>query len=99
MTIAISIVLLVFAALLVLLVVLQQGKERNLSGAISGSSESYYGKNKSKSNDKLLSRLTLILAILFAVIVLVLYIVQDVQTPDDYIDDKYNQVQTTTTAA
>ncbi len=98
MTIAISIVLIVFAALLVLLVVLQQGKERNLSGAISGSTESYYGKNKRKSNDKLFSRLTLILAIIVSVVVLVLYVIQDVQTPDDYIDNNYNQTQTTTVA-
>ena len=98
-TIIISIVLIALAIALVVCVLFQQGKERGLTGAISGTSESYYGKGKTRNKDKMLSRLTLIGAVAFCAIVLVLYIMQDVTTAGGYIDDNYNQQQTTTTTA
>jgi protein translocase SecG subunit len=73
---------------------MQQGKSKNLSGAIAGSSNNnYYGKGKGRNTDKLLSRLTLIITILFVLIVLFMYILQDVKDTGDIIDDNYNQAE------
>ncbi len=94
MIIAISIILAVLAVALVVLVLMQQGKNKNLSGAIAGSTNNnYYGKGKVKNTDKLLSRLTLIVTILFVLIVLFMYISQDVQDVDSIIGDNYNQTE------
>ena len=56
---------------LAILVLLQEGKSAGL-GAISGAAESYWGKNKSRSIEGTLSKLTKVLAALFIVISVVL---------------------------
>ena len=58
---------------LVVLVLMQGGKSAGL-GAISGSSDTYWGKNKGRSREANLVRLTKILAILFIVLAAVLNI-------------------------
>ena len=58
---------------LVVLVLMQEGKAAGL-GAISGSSDTYWGKNKGRSREANLVRLTKILAILFIVLAAVLNI-------------------------
>ena len=58
---------------LVVLVLMQEGKSAGL-GAISGSSDTYWGKNKGRSREADLVRLTKILAILFIVLAAVLNI-------------------------
>ena len=69
-------VLIALAALLLLLVLAQSGKENNgLSGSISGgSTDTYYGQNKSRSRDKLLARLTVVASILFVGTLMAAYI-------------------------
>ena len=49
---------------------------RIFSGTISGSSETYYGKDKTGSRDKMLFKWTLIASIVFAVAVVVVYVIQ-----------------------
>ena len=70
--------LLILTGLFVIVaVLLQQGKSKGgLSGTIVGGAETFYGKEKSVQRDKLLSRLTTIAAILFVVLVLVVYCIQ-----------------------
>lgn len=64
---------------LVVAVLMQQGKSKGgLSGTIVGGAETFYGKDKSMQRDRMLSRLTTIAAIVFAVIVVALYVVVDV---------------------
>ena len=59
-------------------VLLQQGKSKGgLSGTIVGGTETFYGKDKSMQRDKLLSRLTTTASIIFVVLVLVVYVCQD----------------------
>lgn len=58
---------------LVVLVLMQEGKSAGL-GAISGSSDTYWGKNKGRSREANLVRFTKILAILFIVLAAVLNI-------------------------
>ena len=60
-------------AVLVVLVLMQEGKSAGL-GAISGSSDTYWGKNKGRSREASLARWTKILAILFIVLAAVLNI-------------------------
>ncbi len=98
--IVIGIILIVLAVFLVICVLKQQGKERNLSGAIAGGQDNYMGRGKTKSMDKVLSRITLIVAILFTVIVTLLYVLQYVPNLNKYLNQvDVTQGDTTTTTA
>ncbi len=57
---------------LIIVVLLQSGKEAGLSGALSGSSDSYMNKNKSGGLDKLLAKSTKWIALVWVVLTLVL---------------------------
>ena len=70
-----GIILMVMALFLIVSVLIQQGKDKKLSGSIAGGTDTYYGKGKGKSWDKILSRLTTVIAILFAVLVVAMYVV------------------------
>ena len=69
-------ILLFFAVFLVVAVLLQHGKSHHLSGTIAGGAETFFGKEKGRTIDKLLSTITSIVAVLFVVAVLLLYILQ-----------------------
>ena len=68
--------LVVMAIFLLVVVLMQSGKDTRLSGTISGSSDTYYGQNKGKSRDRVLSILTTVVAIIFVVLVVVFYVLQ-----------------------
>ena len=68
-------ILLVCAIAITIAVTLQQSNE-GLSGTIAGGSETYYGKDKASQTGKKLFKLTLILSVIFAVLVLVVYVIQ-----------------------
>lgn len=53
------------------LVLMQEGKSQGL-GAISGAAETYWGKNKGRSMEGMLVKLTRILAIAFVLLALLL---------------------------
>ena len=73
---AVTIIHIIIAIALVVVVLFQKGKDAGLSGAIGGeASESFYGKNKGKSMNAVLSKLTAILAVLFIITSVVLSIV------------------------
>lgn len=57
---------------LTVVVILQEGKQAGLTGAISGAAESYWGKNKGRSMEGGLVVATRILAVLFVLISLLL---------------------------
>ena len=59
---------------LVVLVLMQEGKSAGL-GAISGSSDTYWGKNKGRSMEGALEKITKFLAIGFIILSLVLNII------------------------
>ncbi len=69
-----GVILLALAVVLVALVLMQQGKDKKLSGAIAGGSDSFYGKSKGASKDKLLSAVTGVVAVIFVGIVIAMYI-------------------------
>ena len=62
-----------FALIVVILV--QSGKEAGLSGAIAGAADTFLAKNKAKSLDAKLARWTKWVAILFVILTLVLSLV------------------------
>ena len=57
---------------LTVVVILQEGKQAGLTGAISGAAESYWGKNKGRSREGGLVVATRVLAVLFVLISLLL---------------------------
>ena len=72
---ALGSILIVLALVLVLLVLFQSGKDTRMSGTISGGgSDTYYGQNKGRSRDKLLSRLTIVVGLVFVGVLLAAYI-------------------------
>ena len=71
-----GIIILVFAVFLVVAVLMQHGKSKNLSGTIAGGAETFFGKEKGRTIDKMLSTLTTVVAIVFVIAVLLLYILQ-----------------------
>ena len=60
---------------LIVVVLLQSGKEAGLSGALAGSSDSYLSKNKSGGLDKILSKSTKWIALVWVVLTLVLSLI------------------------
>ena len=75
MDIAFGIILLVLSLALVALVLVQQGKDKNLSGAIAGGADTFFGKSKSADNGKTLSTITTVVSVVFAVVVLAAYFI------------------------
>ena len=76
MEIILGIILVVLAVALIACVLMQSGKDKSLSGTIAGgSAETFFGKAKGKSFDKILARLTTVISIIFAVLVVVMYFV------------------------
>ena len=61
--------------LLVIVVIFQSGKTSGLSGALSGSSDTFLSKNKNKSFDARLARATKWIAGLFVILTLVLNLI------------------------
>ncbi len=67
--------LLLLAIVLIVLILKQTGKEKGLSGTLAGgNTETYFGKTKGASKDKILSILTIVLSSVFAVLTVVLMI-------------------------
>ncbi|MBE6597987.1 MAG: preprotein translocase subunit SecG [Ruminococcaceae bacterium] len=84
MEIAIGIILIISAIFLIIAVLMQQGKNHNLSGAIAGGAETFFGKTKGSTLDKKLSKLTSVVAVLFCVVVLISFLMQDTETYGSY---------------
>ena len=85
LNIVLSILLFVAAIFLIIAVLIQSGKDKGVSGAITGgASETYYGRNKGKSRDKKLSLITTIVAIVFVLLAIVAYVTQPYTDEGDY---------------
>ena len=91
---AISILILAIALFLIIAVLLQSSKNHRMSGVVTGGAETFFGKQKGKTIDAKLSKLTAVLAAIFAIVVLALYLINahnvakqnsaDVTSSDDY---------------
>ena len=57
----------IVALALVAIVLLQSGKAAGLSGSIAGGAETFFGKNKGRTMDAMLSKITSVVAVVFLV--------------------------------
>ena len=64
-------VLIVISIILIVAVVLQQSKQQGLSGAIAGGADTFFGKNKGRTIEAKLEKLTKILCTAFIILTLV----------------------------
>lgn len=68
--IILGIVLILLSIAIIILVLLQQGRQAGLSSAIAGGAESFLGKTKGRKIEAKLERITKVIAIVFFVVVL-----------------------------
>ncbi len=75
----------IISVILVAVVLMQNGKQQGLSGAIAGGAETFFGKNKGRTIDALLSKATTVIAALFVISALALAIVsaKSADKPED----------------
>ena len=73
--IIVSIVYALASVFLICVVLLQSGKSAGLSGAIAGGADTFLSKNKAKTADARLAKMTKWIAIVFMVLTLVLCLV------------------------
>ena len=69
--ITLTIIFIIISLALTVLVLMQEGKDEGL-GAISGAAETYWGKNKGRSMEGNLVKITRVLAVLFFLMAIVL---------------------------
>lgn len=74
------VVLLVAALFIIVAVLLQKSSDEGLSGSITGGADTFYGKDKASHTERTLFIFTIIVAIIFVVAVLAVYVIQ----PDFY---------------
>ena len=72
--IIVTLIHILFAISIIVIVLLQSGKSAGLSGAIAGGAETFFGKNKGRTIDALLSKYTSFAAIAFLVTSILLYL-------------------------
>ena len=75
MKLALSVLLVVLDLILIAVVMLQSGKSAGLSGAIAGGAETFLSRNKAKSVDAKLAKMTKWVAIAFMVVALIVSLV------------------------
>ena len=97
-----GIIVIAMSIFLIIAVLMQQGKQHNISGTIAGAADTFFGKTKGATISKKLSILTSVVAILFVVLVLAFYIVQTpndsaAETPDTSVESTVDTAEDTTT--
>ena len=75
MELALGIALIVLSVALTVMVLFQSSKDTHLSGTIAGGAETFFGKTKGSSIDKLLSKLTVVVSVLVVVLTVAMVIV------------------------
>jgi len=76
MRVVFTVLVMITSLILIASILLQPGKSAGLSGTIAGGAESIWGRNKGRSYEGLLSKITSVSAILFVVFALVLVALQ-----------------------
>ena len=75
MKLAITVLQVILSLALIAVVMLQSGKSAGLSGAIAGGADTFLSKNKAKSLDAKLAKMTMWVAIAFILLTLALSII------------------------
>lgn len=68
----VTVVYILICIALVIIVLMQEGKSAGLTGSISGAAETYWGRNKGRSMEGALEKITKVLAALFILISILL---------------------------
>ncbi len=68
--IILGVLILITSILTVVMVLMQEGKQQGLSGAIAGGAETFFGKSKGRTMEQKLVKITRVLAIVFFVLTL-----------------------------
>ncbi len=76
-----GILIIVFAVFIIIAVLMQSSKNRSLSGVVSGGAETFFGKKKASSIERTLNVLTIIASVIFAILVLLVCILN--QLPEE----------------
>ncbi len=87
MAVVIGIALIVMAVFLVISILLQSSKDHRLSGTIAGGAETFFGKQKGKTVDSFLNKITAVVCALFFICVIAMFIVADDGKADVIVDD------------
>lgn len=66
--IVLGVFLILLSVLLIVIVLMQKSREGGLSGAIAGGSDTFFGKNKGRTNEARLAKMTRYIAIVFFVL-------------------------------
>lgn len=72
LTIIVNILYILICLVIIAVVLLQAGRSAGMSGAIAGGAETFFGKNKGRAYEALLSKYTGWVAVLFIIISVVL---------------------------
>lgn len=67
-----TVIFMIVSFIITVVILLQEGKQAGLTGAISGAAESYWGKNKGRSMEGKLEKITKICIVLFFVLSIIL---------------------------
>lgn len=67
-------VLIALAILLTAIILMQTGKDKDLSSTLAGGTDTYFGRSGGAKKDKLLFRLTVVASVVFVVLTVVLVI-------------------------
>ena len=66
-----AILVIIVSVIITALVMLQESKQQGLSGAIGGAAETFFGKNKGRTMEAKLEKLTKVAGVLFFILALV----------------------------
>ena len=94
---ALIIIHVIIAIVLIATVLMQHGKQQGLSGAIAGGAETFFGKNKGRTIDGVLKKVTAVVAVLFVIssIVLAVYSTSQNKAADAATEHAVQQTETT----
>ena len=83
----------IISIILVVTVLMQHGKQQGLSGAIAGGAETFFGKNKGRTIDAVLKKVTAVVALLFIIssIVLATYSIQKDKAENEALQTQIQQ--------
>ena len=72
LTVIVNIIYIVICVAIIAVVLLQSGRSAGVSGAIAGGAETFFGKNKGRAYEAILSKYTGWIAVLFVILSIVL---------------------------
>jgi len=93
---ALIIIHVIIAIVLIASVLMQHGKQQGLSGAIAGGAETFFGKNKGRTIDGVLKKVTAVVAVLFVLssIALAVYSTRGSESDVPAVDTAVEQTET-----